>query len=322
MTQKKTAVTFKLAAVLIAALALPAAATAHKRATIALTFDDLPALTLVRDQRYVTYLNTMILRGLKQHHIPATGFVNESKLDELDRPQQIAVLEHWLDASMDLGNHTFSHESPNALGAAGYIADIVKGEPVTRGLLAARHRTIGWFRHPYLETGAPIAVKREIDEWLHAHGYRIAPVTIDGDDWEFAEPYDDAIAHHDEPRREWIRRAYLDHSAKTVRWYRTAAHAVFGRDIAYVMLLHATRLNADCIDDIAALLKHEKLRPVSLAKAMADPAYRTRDSYAGKDGIEWLERWSIELHRPLPWDSYSEVPKDIVAAYDKVDSDR
>ena len=312
----------RFAAFVIAVLTVSAGADAHKRATIAITFDDLPALTLLRDQRYVTYLNTMILRGLKRHHIPATGFVNESKLDELDRSQQIAVLQHWLDASMDLGNHTSSHESPTTLGPADYIADIVRGEPVTRGLLAQRHRTIGWFRHPYLETGAPIAVKREIDDWLHAHGYRIAPVTIDADDWEFAEPYDDAIARHDERRRTHIRRAYLEHSAETVRWYRAAAHALFGRDIAYVMLLHATRLNADCIDDIAALLKSEKLRPVSLTKAMTDPAYRTKDPYAGKDGIEWLERWSIELHKSLPWDSYSEVPKDIVADYDRVDPDR
>ncbi|PNB46454.1 polysaccharide deacetylase, partial [Pseudomonas sp. FW305-130] len=93
-------------------------------AKIALTFDDLPALTMAKDQPYVTGLNADILQGLRKHRIPATGFVNESKLNELDRPQQIAVLEHWLDAGMDLGNHTFSHESPNRLGAAAYIADI------------------------------------------------------------------------------------------------------------------------------------------------------------------------------------------------------
>ena len=161
---------------------------------IALTFDDLPALTILKDQASVNYLNAKLLQGLKRNKITATGFVNESKIDELDRPQQIRILERWLKASMDLGNHTYSHESPNILGAAAYINDIVRGEPVTRGLLAARHRRIGWFRHPYLETGTPEAVKREIDDWLRAHGYRIAPVTIDADDWEFAEPYEDAIA--------------------------------------------------------------------------------------------------------------------------------
>ncbi len=291
-------------------------------ATIALTFDDLPALTILKDQASVNYLNAVILRGLKRHRIPATGFVNESKIDELDRTQQIRILQQWLDASMDLGNHTFSHESPNTLGAAGYIADIAKGEPVTRSLLAARHRHIGWFRHPYLETGTPEAVKQEIDTWLRAHGYRIAPVTIDADDWEFAEPYEDAVARHDETRRKHIRAVYLDYTAKTIRWYRSAARALFGRDIAYVMLLHATRLNADSIDELAAILKREKLKPVTLEQAMKDSAYRTRDPYTGRDGIEWLERWSMALHKVLPWASFKDVPKEIEAAYDRVDRDR
>lgn len=308
---------------LLATMLSPGAADARPhRASIALTFDDLPALTILKDQRYVTDLNAALLRGLRRHHIPATGFVNESKLDDLDRARQIAVLEQWLDAGMDLGNHTFSHESPNTLGAEGYIADIVRGEPVTRGLLEARHRRIGWFRHPYLETGTPEAVKQAIDTWLSAHGYRIAPVTIDADDWEFAEPYDNAIARHDTAASARIRKTYLAYTATTIRWYRSAARAVFGRDIAYVMLLHATRLNADSIDALAAILRHERLKPVTLEQALQDPAYRTPDTYAGKDGIDWLERWATTLHKPLPWNSFKDVPAEIQAEYDRVDHDR
>ena len=155
---------------------------------IALTFDDLPGLSVFADQPYVNYLNDSLLRGLRRHRLPAIGFVNEGKLDEISRPQQIANLEKWLDAGMDLGNHTFSHESPNTLGAQGYIQDIARGEPVIRGLLKEHGKPLDWFRHPYLETGFPEAVKREIDSWLAAHGYRVAPVTIDANDWEFAEP--------------------------------------------------------------------------------------------------------------------------------------
>ena len=43
------------------ALLVPAIAQA-KQATIALTFDDLPALTILNNQPYVNYLNEMILR--------------------------------------------------------------------------------------------------------------------------------------------------------------------------------------------------------------------------------------------------------------------
>jgi len=307
---------------LLSVLVLSPSGTADaRRPSIALTFDDLPALTILAEQRYVDYLNAALLRGLKRHRIPAIGFVNEGKLDEIDRAQQIAVLRSWLEASMDLGNHTFSHESPNDLGAPGYIADIQKGEPVTRGLLAERHRRLTWFRHPYLETGSPEAARKEIDSWLAGHGYRVAPVTIDANDWEFAEPYDDAIARHDEARRERIRAEYLDYTEKMIGWSRSAAHALFGRDIAYVMLLHATRLNADCIDDLAEMLRRFRLHPVRLATALKDPAYRTPDAYAGRDGIEWLERWSIALHRDLPWDSFSDVPADIQADYKRVDRD-
>lgn len=310
---------FVLAIFVFASVAPNAMAASGK---VALTFDDLPALSVFNDQPYVNYLNDMLLRGLRRHRLPATGFVNEGKLDEIDRPQQIANLVKWLDAGMDLGNHTYSHESPNTLGAQGYIQDIARGEPVTRGLLAQRRKTLGWFRHPYLETGFPEPVKREIDDWLSAHGYRIAPVTIDANDWQFAEPYDDAIARHDEARRRRIKAQYLQYTDHTIAWYQSASNAVFGRQIAFVMLLHATRLNADSIDDLADILRRRKLKGVTLTEAMKDPAYRLGDPYVGPDGIDWIERWSNVLHKELPWDSWQDPPAQIVREYDAVNGDR
>lgn len=299
----------------------PAAARARE-GRIALTFDDLPALSILNDQAYVDYLNVMILRGLKRHHFPATGFVNEGKLDELQRDRQIANLKRWLDAGMDLGNHTFSHDSPNAIGAEAYIADIVRGEPVTTDLLRPHRRRLRWFRHPYLETGFPISVKRTIDGWLAGHGYRVAPVTVDADDWEFAEPYDDAIARKDVARQRRIKAEYLAYTARRIEWSIRSGRVLFGRDIAQVMLLHCTRLNADSIDDLAALFRRFRLRPVSLDRAMRDPAYRTPDAIADKDGTDWLERWAILKHRDLPETGDEDPPADIQAAYDRVDNDR
>lgn len=289
---------------------------------IALTFDDLPGLSVFADQPYVNYLNDSLLRGLRRHRLPAIGFVNEGKLDEISRPQQIANLEKWLDAGMDLGNHTFSHESPNTLGAQGYIQDIARGEPVIRGLLKEHGKPLDWFRHPYLETGFPEAVKREIDSWLAAHGYRVAPVTIDANDWEFAEPYDDAISRHDEARRLRIKAQYLEYTERTIGWYQSASAALFGRQIAFVILLHDTRLNADCIDDLAKILKRRKLKAVTLEEAMRDPAYRLGDPYVGKDGIDWIERWSNQLHKQLPWGTWADPPAQIVREYDAVNNDR
>jgi len=293
-----------------------------KAGQVALTFDDLPGLTLTTDQTYLDDINTRLVQGLKRHHFPAIGFVNESKLDEAIRARQIANLERWLKAGLDLGNHTFSHESPNDLGAQAYIADIAKGEPVTRGLLAQHHKTMRYFRHPFLETGFPEAAKRAIDQWLAEHHYTIAPVTIDADDWEFAEPYDEALAQHDAPRAARIRQQYLDYTERTVAWYQKASQEVFDRQIAFVMLLHDTRLNADTFDDLAAILKRRRLKPVTLDKAMKDPAYRLRDPYTGKDGIDWLERWADSQHRSMPWALWRDPPKQIEDEYERNNHDR
>ncbi len=304
---------------MLAAVMAPLSAVAHDR--VALTFDDLPSLSLLQSQPYTDYSNLMILRGLKHHHMPAIGFVNEGKLDEGMRSRQIDNLKAWVKAGMALGNHTFSHESPNTTSAQAYIADIARGERVTRSLLAAHYKTLTWFRYPYLETGSTLQEKDAIQGWLKDHGYRVAPVTMENSDWMFAEPYDDAISRRQDERVKRIRAEYLAYTEDMITWYQQAGHALLGRPMAFVMLLHVTRLNADCIDDLAVILKRHHIKPVSLDAAMKDPAYRIDDPYVGPNGIEWLERWSITLHKDLPWDSFKEPPADIEAEYKTVDND-
>jgi peptidoglycan/xylan/chitin deacetylase (PgdA/CDA1 family) len=308
-------------ALAFATLAMTAPVRAES-AKIALTFDDLPALSMIDDQAQMNYITEALLRGLVRHRFRATGFVNEVNLDIMDRDQQIANLDKWLGAGMGLGNHTYSHEAASALGATAYIEDIQRGERVTKWLLARHGKRMRWFRHPYLDTGSPAPVKKQIDTWLAAHFYRIAPVTIDADDWEWASPYDDAIAHNDEARRLRLKQGYLAYTEKTIDWERGVARMLFGRDISYVMLLHATRLNADCIDDLAAMLRREHLHVVSLNAAMRDPAYRTPDTWTGKDGIDWLVRWARAQNKPLPWSSLEPIPAWVQAEYDRLEDDR
>lgn len=307
-----------LAAVALA-FAVPAAA---RSGTVALTFDDLPGLTILSNPDYLDNLNAVLLRTLKRHHFPAIGFVNEGKVDTPARDRRISDLKRWVDAGMDLGNHSYSHHSPDELGTEGYIADIVRGEPVTRDLLAARGKRLTWFRYPYLATGSSKEAKGAIAAWLAAHDYRVAPVTIDAQDWEFSEPYDDAVARSDVDRQRQIRAEYLAYTARRIAWAKAGARRLFGRDIAQVMLLHCTRLNADTFDDIAILLRRAHLRPVSLAEAMRDRAYRTPDTYVGVDGTDWLDRWATAAGKDLPIVGDEEPPADIRADYDRVDNDR
>ncbi|HET9629442.1 MAG TPA: polysaccharide deacetylase family protein [Novosphingobium sp.] len=306
----------------LAILALAACcSSAASAGEIALTFDDMPGIDLP-DPAYVHRINRDLLAGLQRHQFTATAFVNAGKFEQLRDPRGAAFLRTWLQGGMDLGNHTYSHESVNALGADAFMADVIKGEPVLLQALAGRHRALHWFRFPDLETGADAATKRSVEEALAARHYRSAPVTIDPDDWQFAEPYDEAVLHHDKARQKQIAGEYIAHLAEAIDWSRKASNALFGREIAFIILLHDSKLNADHMDSVARVLGERHLRVVSLDEAIRDPAYATPDGYVGPDGIEWLERWSRTLGRTLPWDDYPDVPADIVAAYDRIEHDQ
>lgn len=303
-----------MAARLLGALLLGAAATAPVHAgTVALTFDDLPVFGTFYTPAEGADVTTRLLGGLKRHHLQAIGFVNEIQLDNGYRDSRIALLQQWLDAGMDLGNHSYSHPSLTRTPVQAYIADVAKGETVTKALLAAKGRQERYYRHPYLETGATRADRQAFETWLAGHGYTVAPVSMENSDWEFAGPYSDALAHGDAAAARHIRDAYLAYSAAIIPWYRQAATRLLGREPAFVMLLHASRLNADSIDDLAAIFQKNGLRSISLDRALKDPAYAIPDTYVGPDGDVWVTRWSLSLGKSLPYASQPRVPDEIAA---------
>jgi peptidoglycan/xylan/chitin deacetylase (PgdA/CDA1 family) len=287
---------------------------------VALTFDDVPALSLSDSTPYWTQTTKKLLAGLKRHDVPAIGFVNEEKLED-DRVARVELLRQWLNAGMDLGNHTYSQESLTDTPVDAYIADVVRGETVTRWLLKSHGRAPHWFRHPYLATGKTLEDRCRFESWLAAHGYRVAPVSMENADWMFAYPYDEAVGRADIAAARRNQQEYLAYTAAIVPWYREAAFGLLGRRPAFVFLLHASRLNADSLDQVLAILKRNDLKPISLDQAMNDPAYAIADTYAGPDGDEWVTRWSLALNRPLPWSSFPQPPADIQAAEKRLDTD-
>jgi peptidoglycan/xylan/chitin deacetylase (PgdA/CDA1 family) len=303
----------------MAAIAVASSASSVAAHSVALTFDDLPVFGRFDSAAQGAAVTDQLLDGLKRHHWKATGFVNEDQLEAADRPQRILLLKQWLDAGLDLGNHTYSHVSLNTTPVDAYIADVARGETVTARLLAARGRRERWFRYPYLETGKSRDVRDRFESWLKKRAYRVAPVTMENSDWQFSGPYDEAVERGDTREATRIQEQYLAFTKRIVAWYEFAGYKLFGRTPTFVFLLHASRLNAASIDGIATILRDSNLGVVSLDKAMRDSAYRIADTYVGPDGIEWLERWSKTLHRDLPWDSIPIVPRDIAAADAKLE---
>ena len=287
---------------------------------VAITFDDVPVFGYYAPMPEAQKITAALLDGFKRYHWLVTGFVNEVQLAEWDRPARIDLLNRWLDAGMDLGNHSYSHLSLTNTPVDAYIADVARGQTVTQALLAKRGRHERWYRHPYLETGSTLAIRQRFEGWLADHGYRVVPVSMENSDWQFAEPYDDALKHGDTARAAHIRDAYLAFTAQIVPWFRAAAMDVLGREPAFVFLLHASRLNAVSIDQLDAIFRQNHLHPVTLDRAMADPAYAIPDSYAGPNGIDWVTRWSLALHKPIHDPIAPKVPADIGSLYAAIEA--
>ena len=83
-----------------------------------------------------------------------------------------------------------------------------------------------------------------------------------------------------------------------VAFYESLATDTFGRDIPQVLLIHVNRLNADAMPELLRRLKARGDSWTTLAEALKDNAYGTRDDYVGRIGPSWLHRWRIALGKP------------------------
>lgn len=274
--------TWRAAIVLALVTALPPRASAQGR-SVAVTFDDLPASA--------ADITPRLLACIRAQGVPAIGFVNEANL-QADRRARTAQLRMWVDAGIELGNHTYSHPSAHRTPLPRYLDEIARGDSVTRLLMAARGTRPRFFRHPSLHTGRTLAYRDEVHRFLAQRGYRVAPVTFDNQEWVFAEVYARAAARGDSAGMRRIVDGYLRHMTESFDHFESLSRTLFRREIPQVLLLHANRLNADHFDSVAAILRRRGYRFVRLEDALRDPAYSSRDTYTGQMGLSWLERWA------------------------------
>lgn len=264
---------------------------------IAVTFDDVPlsgSPDAACDAVALESLTQRLVDHIVWLDIPATGLVVESRVCDALRPTLLPrLLEVWLDAGLQLGNHSFSHPDLNRTALASYRADIVKGEATVRALLERRGTELRYFRHPLLHTGTSLEVKRAVETFLLERGYTIAPVTVDNQEWVFAAVYARAKTRGDSTTVRRISEAYLTHLDESLRFYERLSTDLLGYELPQVLLLHANEMNADLLGELAALIEVRGYQFVSLDEALADPAYGRLDEYVGPRGLSWLQRWAL-----------------------------
>jgi hypothetical protein len=150
-----------------------------------------------------------------------------------------------------------------------------------------------YFRHPFLHAGTTLQTKRAFEQFLAARGYTVAPVTIDNDEWIFAGAYSDALAKNDAETARRVSDGYVPYMETMFEFYEQLSRDLFRREIPQVLLVHANQLNGDRFADVIEMMRRRGYQFITLEEALSDPAYRSRDDYAGGVGISWLQRWLV-----------------------------
>jgi peptidoglycan/xylan/chitin deacetylase (PgdA/CDA1 family) len=267
---------------------------------VAITVDDLPAGS--SDSMSAAMIHEMtakIVAALRDEKIPAVAFVNEKKLYHLGEVDaRISALLQWLDGGFELGNHTFSHMSLNQAPLQAWEEDVMRGETVTRLLMEQHHLKLRYFRHPYLDTGRDLQTRREAEAFLVSRGYRIAPVTVDAWDWNYAAVYEDAKRRGDAALQQKLTTSYLSYSDAVFAYSEQLARQVVGYELKQILLLHANQLEADHLRDLIQLIRKRGYRFISLEDALGDPGYSLPDTFVGEEGTGWLDHWAITSGKP------------------------
>ena len=289
----------------VSAATVSAQSTANRRSVkreVAVTFDDLPATQ--SEPATMSYVIPKLIKSIKANRVPAIGFVNERKLYLDGKPdaQRVALLRRWLDAGLELGNHTFSHVYIDDTALAEYEENVIRGEAVTKALLAERGARLRYFRHPQLRTGPTIEYKAALDKFLAERGYTIAPVTVDNNDYLFADVYARAKRRGDRETMRRVVEAYIPYMEGIFTFFEKLSADSLGYEVKQTLLLHASELNADHFDDLARMMKRRGYRFISLEDALKDRAYSLPEAQTTR-GLSWLHRWMLakgETLKPEP----------------------
>jgi peptidoglycan/xylan/chitin deacetylase (PgdA/CDA1 family) len=286
----------------VAALALflpvlDAQAPAGRRVSI--TIDDGPVVNEMTDLGNFQRITNGLVGSFQIEKVPVTLFINERQLNVPgQRDARVAVVEQWLNAGFEVGNHAYSHKSASNVPVDEFTDDVIKGEVITRALLERRGQQLVWLRYPYLHSGATEEAHQAIVDFLEKRKYRHAPVTVDYADYTFAGAYTREIRRGNVDVAERIKQAYLDQVDVGFEYAEKSSMELYGREIAQILLIHCNELNSVSLRESIARMRKRGYTFISLEEAMKDEAYHRPDTFAGPGG-SWLSRTARVMGKKL-----------------------
>jgi peptidoglycan/xylan/chitin deacetylase (PgdA/CDA1 family) len=162
------------------------------------------------------------------------------------------------------------------------------------------HQNWHWFRYPYLWEGDTLEKRHAVRQYLKAHKYHVAQVTLDFEDYLWNGPYARCAEKNDAGSIEWLKTSYMTTAAKYIALDRQMAKLVYGRDIRHVLLLHIGAFETVMLPQLLDFMRNQGFKFVTLGEAEKDPAYRIDPDVALKDGGTLLDQMMEAKHIKFP----------------------
>jgi peptidoglycan/xylan/chitin deacetylase (PgdA/CDA1 family) len=261
---------------------------------MALTFDDLPVHETRPPGRSRLGITQAIIDALRSQGIPhACGFANTSV--EVDHPgeQAEALFRAWVGAGFELGNHGARHLNLNRRTADEFLADVDAASSYLHERFPGAPGA-HFFRYPYLAEGDTPDKRALVREALAARGLKVARVTLNFGDWLWNCTYTECHAAGALERLPILEETFLDAARRALEAARVTSHALFGRDIPQVLLLHNGVFTARMLDRLLTLYRELGAGFIPLDEALADSAYDwshlTCHEPRGESGYSWFHQ--------------------------------
>jgi hypothetical protein len=230
-----------------------------------------------------------MIKTFKKHSLTGIyGFPHTSPLDQ-DRGL-ISIFEHWCDSGHHLANHTHCHACLNWVSAKTYCDDIKRAEDHIGHLI--EKAPTRYFRYAMDMSGEAERKRGEVEDFLLANGYENAPITAWFGDFAWIAPYYRAVESKDSAALAMLRKSFVEAALFQLQNHARAAKQMFGRDLPYIWLIHATPIAADMLDEVITTFKDAGVRFVSLEDAMRDPIHKAMPR-ASRKFRNHLQRYAL-----------------------------
>ena len=272
----------------LALLLAASAAPAPDPRPLLVTVDDLPIAGSGHDTpEERARITKGLLGALEKHGIKAVGLVTWRNARSA---ADLGLLDRWLEAGHELGNHSDRHPSYSATAIEPYVADMEAARARLAAFLEARGRTLRFFRFPFLREGETEAKLEAMRGYLQRTGQRNLPVTIDDQDWSYDQPWAEARRRGDAKAMESVAADYHASLRLSVRHHEARGDGLFTRPVPQILLLHANEVGAAQWDLLFSWLKETGHRFATADEVLADPAFAEPHRFVATHGVGLWDR--------------------------------